>query len=108
MELDFGAEGECELSYFGVTPPLVGHGAGRWMMNRALQLAWSRSIRRLWVHTCSLDHPGALDFYIRSGFAPFRRQVEVADDPRVMGLLPKTAAPHVPILRGGHGPRIAH
>ena len=98
VELDFGAEGECELSYFGVTPPLVGHGAGRWMMNRALQLAWSRSIRRLWLHTCSLDHPGALDFYIRSGFAPFRRQVEVADDPRAIGLLPKTAAPHVPLL----------
>ena len=33
--------------------------------------------------------PGALDFYIRSGFAPFRRQIEVADDPRAIGLLPK-------------------
>ena len=53
VELDFGAEGECELSYFGLTPPLVGCGAGRWMMNRALELAWSRSIRRLWLHTCS-------------------------------------------------------
>ena len=98
VELDFGAEGECELSYFGLTPPLVGCGAGRWMMNRVLELAWSRSIRRLWLHTCSLDHPGALDFYIRSGFAPFRRQVEVADDPRATGLLPVSAAPHVPLL----------
>ena len=97
-ELDFSADGECELSFFGLTPPMVGCGAGRWMMNRMLEVAWSRPIRRLWVHTCSLDHPGALDFYIRSGFAPFRRQVEVADDPRAIGLLPKTAAPHVPLL----------
>ena len=98
VELDFSAGGECELSFFGLTPPLVGCGAGRWMMNRVLELAWSRPIRRLWVHTCSLDHPTALDFYIRTGFAPFRRQVEVADDPRAIGLLPMSAAPHVPLL----------
>ena len=71
------------------------------MMNRALGLAWARPIRRLWVHTCSLDHPGALDFYIRSGFVPFRRQIEVVDDPRATGLLPKTAAPQVPLLQRG-------
>ena len=98
VELDFSNEAECDLSFFGLTPPMVGRGAGRWMMNRALELAWARPIRRLWLHTCSLDHPDALAFYIRSGFTPYRRQVEVADDPRVTGLLPKTAAPHVPML----------
>ncbi len=98
LELDFGVDGECDISFFGLTPPLVGCGAGRWMMNRALELAWVRPIRRLSLHTCTLDHPGALGFYMRSGFVPYRRQVEVADDPRVIGLLPKTAAPHVPML----------
>ncbi len=98
VELDFRVEGECELSFFGLTPAVLGQGAGRWMMNRVLELAWSRPIGRLWVHTCSLDHPGALDFYIRSGFVPFRRQIEVMDDPRMNGLLPRTAAPHVPSL----------
>ena len=97
-ELDFRIEGECELSFFGLTPAMIGRGAGRWMMNRVLELAWSRPIRRLWVHTCSLDYPGALDFYIRSGFVPCSRQVEITDDPRVTGLLPKTAAPQVPLL----------
>ena len=97
-ELDFGVDGECELSFFGLTPPMVGCGAGRWMMNRVLELAWSRPLRRFRLLTGTLDHPSALDFYIRSGFAPFRRQVEVADDPRATGLLPKTAAPHVPLL----------
>lgn len=98
VELDYRAEGECELSFFGLTPAMVGKGAGRWMMNRVLELAWARPIHRLWVHTCSLDHPGALDFYMRSGFVPFRRQVEVIDDPRATGLLPRDAAPQVPLL----------
>ena len=97
-ELDYRAAGECEISFFGLTPAMVGRGAGRWMMDRMLERAWAQPIRRLWVHTCSLDHPGALDFYVRSGFVPFRRQIEVMDDPRVTGLLPRTAAPQVPLL----------
>ncbi len=98
VELDFGVEGECDVSFFGLTPALVGCGAGRWMMNRAIEIAWSRPIRRLSLHTCTLDHPGALGFYVRSGFVPYRRQVEVADDPRATGLLPRTSAPWVPVL----------
>ncbi|MCY4565611.1 MAG: GNAT family N-acetyltransferase, partial [Gammaproteobacteria bacterium] len=57
--------------------------------------------RRLWVHTCTFDHPGALDFYIRTGFVPYRRQIEVADDPRITGVLPRSAAPQVPLLDRG-------
>ena len=98
LELDFRAAGACELSYFGVVSALTGKGAGRWLMNRALDLAWSQPISRLWVHTCTLDHPAALAFYIRSGFRPFRRQVEVADDPRFSGLIDAAAAPQIPRL----------
>lgn len=98
LELDFREAGSCELTFFGLAGPLVGKGAGRWLMNRAIDLAWSRPIRRFWVHTCTLDHPAALAFYMRSGFVPFRRQVEVFDDPRLTGLLPAAAAPHVPLL----------
>ena len=97
-ELDFRTEGECEIAFFGLMPGLIGRGAGRWMMNRVLDIAWSRPIDRLWLHTCSYDHPGALNFYIRSGFVPFRRQIEVVDDPRMTGLLPRSAAIHVPLL----------
>jgi hypothetical protein len=50
------------------------------------------------VHTCTLDSPDALPFYIRSGFVPFARQVEVYADPRVAGVLPREAAPQVPLL----------
>lgn len=98
LELDFRDGESCEIAYFGVVPALAGSGAGRWLMNHALAIAWSRPITRLWVHTCTLDHPAALGFYIRSGFRPFRRQVEIADDPRLMGFLPTDAAPLVPVL----------
>ncbi|MGE0717611.1 MAG: GNAT family N-acetyltransferase [Alphaproteobacteria bacterium] len=99
LELDFREAGRCELAFFGITQPHLGTGAGRWLMNRAIELAWSRPIGRFWVHTCTLDHPGALAFYMRSGFVPFHRQVEIADDPRLLGQVPLTAAAHVPVIR---------
>ena len=98
LELDFRTTGECELAYFGVTPTLIGTGAGRYLMNEAITRAWSRPISRLHVHTCTIDSPQALSFYIRSGFAPYRQQIEIADDPRVSGILPRTAGPNVPIF----------
>ncbi len=98
LELDFRVAGECELAYFGVMPSLVGTGAGRFLMNAALERAWTRPIRRFWVHTCTLDHPVAIAFYRRSGFAPFRVQVEIADDPRLTGVLPRSAARQVPMI----------
>lgn len=98
LELDFREPGECELAFFGLTGKVQGTGAGRWLMNRALDRVWSRPIDRLWVHTCSFDHPAALSFYRRSGFVPFRQQVEIADDPRLTGALPADAAPQVPII----------
>ena len=98
LELDFRERGQCELAFFGVTAELIGSGAGRWLMNRALELAWSRPVRRVWVHTCTFDHPAALAFYQRSGFRAFRRQIEIADDPRLDGTAPLSAARHVPII----------
>ncbi|MCK1357905.1 GNAT family N-acetyltransferase [Bradyrhizobium sp. 199] len=98
LELDFRKAGQCELVYFGVTAPLIGTGAARFLMNRALEIAWSRDLSRVWVHTCTFDHASAIAFYQRSGFRPFRRQIEIADDPRLDGTLPRTAAKHVPII----------
>lgn len=99
LELDFRDPGQCELVYFGVTANLVGTGAARFLMNRALERAWlSNDVHRVWVHTCTFDHPSAVAFYQRSGFRPFRRQIEVADDPRLDGTLSRAAAKHMPIV----------
>jgi GNAT superfamily N-acetyltransferase len=100
LELDFRQEGACELSFFGVVQEAIGIGAGRFLMNRAIERAWSRApgISRFWVHTCSTDHPEALAFYIRSGFVPYARGIECYPDPRLEGLLGRDAAPQIPIL----------
>lgn len=98
LELDFRVDTDCKLAFLGLTPPLLGQGAGRWLMNQALERAWSRPIKRFWLHTCTLDHPAALSFYTRTGFVAFRRQVEVSDDPRLVGIIPRTAAPQVPLI----------
>lgn len=98
LELDFRTKNDCEIVLFGVTANLIGSGASRFLMNRALQRVWSRPITRLWLHTCTFDSPRALGFYQRSGFRVFRRQVEIANDPRLDGTLPRHVAAHVPII----------
>ncbi|AXC49718.1 GNAT family N-acetyltransferase [Paracoccus suum] len=99
LELDFSELDQCELSFLGLTAAATGKGLGRAIMNVAVEQAWSRQIRRFWVHTCTFDHPAALEFYIRTGFTPFSRQLEVVPDPRLSGVLPMHAAPHVPIIQ---------
>lgn len=98
LELDFAQPGHCELSFFGLIPDLNGKGHGRWLMANALSLGWRKGVDRVWVHTCTLDHPGALRFYTKSGFTPFAREVEIFDDPRIAGLMPRECCPHIPIL----------
>jgi GNAT superfamily N-acetyltransferase len=98
LELDFRESGQCEIAYFGLVPELAGHGHGRWLMAQTLALAWVPGIERLWVHTCTLDHPSALNFYRAQGFVPFARAVETFDDPRLGGVLPRDAAPQIPLL----------
>lgn len=98
LELDFRSLPDCELSFFGLVPELNGQGLGRWLMAQAKSLAWRKGVERFWVHTCTLDSPAALGFYIRSGFAPCGREIETFADPRLSGILPREAAPHIPLL----------
>jgi GNAT superfamily N-acetyltransferase len=98
LELDLRREGETELSYFGLVPELAGRGHGRWLMAHALGLAWRGGTRRVWLHTCTLDHPRALGFYRAQGFTATARTLETFPDPRIAGVLPREAAPHVPLL----------
>jgi GNAT superfamily N-acetyltransferase len=99
LELDFREQGACELAFFGLDQSLIGTGAGRILMNVAIEKAWEKPISRFWVHTCHLDHPAALAFYQRSGFRPYKRMVEIFEDPRQSGKLRADAAQHFPILR---------
>jgi GNAT superfamily N-acetyltransferase len=103
LELDFREAGQCELAFFGLVKGAIGQGAGRYLVNKAIELAWARDvdgrkIERFWVHTCTFDHPNALGFYQKAGFKPYAFMVEVADDPRFTGHLPRDAAPHIPLI----------
>ncbi|WP_279478910.1 GNAT family N-acetyltransferase [Aureimonas sp. SK2] len=99
LELDWSEGGGiCEIKYFGVTAARQATGAARRLMNHAIRTAFSKGATRLWLHTNTMDHPRALAFYARSGFKAVAQEVEINDDPRLAGLLPRDAAPHVPIF----------
>jgi ribosomal protein S18 acetylase RimI-like enzyme len=96
-ELDRGGAGEVKLAYFGVAPPFIGAGLGRYLLQETLAAAWASRPRRVWLHTCDHDHPRAVAFYRRAGFRPYRIEEVVIDDPRGLGLLPADAAPQIPL-----------
>ena len=98
LELDFRQPRACEISYFALVPELTGKQHGRWLMAQALMLAWRGDVARVWVHTCTLDHPSALNFYRAQGFDAVDCKVETFPDPRLTGHLPRDAAPQLPLL----------
>ena len=98
LELDFREPRECELSFIGLVPELSGKGHGRWLIAEAVRRAWREGVDRVHVHTCSLDHPAALEAYRRAGFTPYKRAIERFPDPRLLGILPTDSAPQIPLL----------
>ena len=97
-ELDFAKPGEVEIAMFGVVPEATGTGAARALMAAALSETVGAGIQRVWLHTCTFDHPAAVPFYVGRGFRPYKFAIEVSDDPRLTGHLPKTAARHVALI----------
>jgi GNAT superfamily N-acetyltransferase len=74
-ELDRRSPPDIELAYFGLIPEFIGQGLGRFLLDHAVRRAWSYEPRRLWVHTCDLDHPRALGVYENSGFRVYDRRL---------------------------------
>jgi len=60
-----------ELVYFGLLPHGVGKGQGGALLTAAVDQAWAMGAGRVYVNTCSLDHPNALENYRRRGFSVF-------------------------------------
>jgi GNAT superfamily N-acetyltransferase len=99
FELDRGDAGACELAYFGLVPQLIGRGWGRFLLDAAVDAAWAGETRRVWVHTCTFDHPRALGAYQRAGFRVYDRQPVQFEDPRKEGILPRSLThPRLPDL----------
>lgn len=68
--------GDCvEIAYFGLTPEFINQGYGGFLLTQALQNAWDwQTCQRVWVHTCTNDHPLALQNYLKSGFTVYRTE----------------------------------
>ena len=86
FELDARTAGSIELAYFGLMPEWIGRGVGLALLEASVARAWdwaeARDATRVWVHTCSLDHPRALEIYGRAGFAVFEEETHDEWDPR--------------------------
>ncbi len=74
-ELDRRTPGEIELAYFGLFPAFIGRGLGKFLLQRAVDIAWAHHPRRVWVHTCDLDHKAALGNYLKAGFAIYDERI---------------------------------
>jgi GNAT superfamily N-acetyltransferase len=72
-------DGSVEIAYFGLAPGAIGRGLGRHLLSCAVRDAWTLGATRVWLHTCTLDHPHALPNYRARGFVPYRsEQYDVA------------------------------
>ncbi len=63
-----------EIAYFGLIARFTGQGLGAHLLSEAVTRAWAMGPARVWVHTCSHDHPSALANYRARGFRVFREE----------------------------------
>jgi ribosomal protein S18 acetylase RimI-like enzyme len=81
FELRTHGDRSVEIAYFGLLPEFLGRGWGGYLLTRAVETAWEMRPERVWLHTCTLDHPAALPNYLKRGFRPVREEVYTADLP---------------------------
>ena len=79
-ELDFRKMPDVELLFMGLMPEVIGQGFGRYLLTQTISLAWLHSPKRLFVQTCTLDHPNALGLYQRCGFVPYAQEQGVLEE----------------------------
>jgi GNAT superfamily N-acetyltransferase len=72
-------DGSVEIAYFGIVPGEYGRGLGKHLLSCAVRDAWALRPRRVWLHTCTLDHPSALPNYIARGFIPYKTETYEVD-----------------------------
>jgi len=72
FELESQPQGDVEINSFGLLPDYTGQGLGGHLLTVAVKEAWEIGAKRVWLHTCSLDHPSALPNYLARGFKVFQ------------------------------------
>jgi len=95
VELDRRAKPDIRIAYFGLAPHFIGRGLGRYLLNWAVDLAWSYGPARLLVSTWSFDHPRAFANYQKAGFRPYKQARGKLRDPRLEGWIPADVQPRL-------------
>lgn len=85
-ELDRRSDDDIELAYFGLMPEFIGQKLGGFFLRWMIDQAWSYNPKRIFVHTCTEDHPAAVHNYQRHGFEPYKQETVEIDDPHTTGL----------------------
>jgi ribosomal protein S18 acetylase RimI-like enzyme len=67
-------DGSVEIAYFGLAPDAIGRGLGKHLLSCAVRDAWALRPTRVWLHTCTFDHPHALENYQKRGFVVYRTE----------------------------------
>jgi len=91
FELEKQSGADVEIKFFGLLPAFIGQGLGSYLLSRTIQQAWAMEASRVWVHTCSLDHPTALSNYQNRGFKICKvssEDEEIPDDDNPVWLSP--------------------
>jgi GNAT superfamily N-acetyltransferase len=86
FELRRHQDHSVEVAYFGLLPEFVGRGWGGHLLTLAVRAAWDLGAERVWLHTCTLDHPAALPNYLKRGFRPVREELYTAHLPDASAL----------------------
>jgi GNAT superfamily N-acetyltransferase len=66
---------EVEIVYFGILEEYFGKKIGGFLLSEAIKRSFLLNVKRVWVHTCSLDHKHALQNYLSRGLKIFKSEV---------------------------------
>jgi GNAT superfamily N-acetyltransferase len=81
VELEKQEAGNVEIVYFGLHGSMIGRGLGGAMLARAVREIWALAgTKRIWLHTCSEDHPHALLNYQARGFRIYKTETKEGPD----------------------------
>ena len=65
---------EVEIAYLGLLEEYFNRKLGSYLLSSAIKTSFLEKPKRVWVHTCSLDHKNALNNYISRGMKIFKKE----------------------------------
>jgi GNAT superfamily N-acetyltransferase len=74
FELEHQPNATVQIIYFGLMPDFIGNGYGGVLLSAAIRRGWKSGAKRVWVHTCTMDHEYALRNYLARGFQVFKEE----------------------------------